>query len=107
MTDYIQITYPVFNTTSGLGSAFVDDDDTIIWEHAEETFETGTYKTVNVPMGAKYFLFTHSSSLQSMSWTMVLYRQLSKKSTKQMLEDIYNDSDDPITPQCLAKLPTT
>lgn len=61
------ITYPVFKSSSNLGSFMFDEDDTIIWMYTETTADTGTEKTFTVPENASYMLLSVSASLNNVS----------------------------------------
>lgn len=51
-----KITYPLFATTEGFGSAICADGDVVLWFYANTTEPTGTYKTIDVSSisGAEY-----------------------------------------------------
>ena len=51
------ISYPLFVSTSGLGSCFVDKNRKFLSGFSNSTEKEGTLKTIEVPVGAKYFYY--------------------------------------------------
>jgi hypothetical protein len=68
VTDILAISYPVFKSSSGFGSMFIDENDVIVWFHSETILNTGEQKKVIVPVGAKYFYLNVSVTLSEMEY---------------------------------------
>lgn len=94
VSKYRSLTYPVFKSTSGFGSVFVDENDVVIWEHSETVETTGSMKEVLIPYGAKYFILGISRTLDELPWEITLYPTMSPRIADQMYTEVNRLVDD-------------
>ena len=65
VSNIISVTYPVFKSSINYGNAFTDSEGKVLRFISETTSPTGTYKTIEVPRGAKYFFVDITESIVS------------------------------------------
>lgn len=71
---FAQINYPVFKTSQGLGSIFLDENNIIIDGNPNTSIDTGQNITIDVPKNAVKFVLNISPSLSSFDWNVKLMR---------------------------------
>ena len=73
VTNAIKVAYPTFVSTIGAGSCFLDKNGLFLGGYTETEKETGTYKEIDVPKDAKYFLIALNSVLNSGDYKLIVY----------------------------------
>lgn len=87
-----KLTYPVFKTSASYGSFIFNENDVVLWWYSEFTLDTGSTKTIDVPVGASYMLLSISPSLDAFSWGLT-FEKASLNNTAETAESTKNRVD--------------
>ena len=100
------ITYPVFKSSGYFGSFILDANNVVIWAHDEKNLDTGSLKTIKLPVGSVRMLLSISSSLNLLNWSVSMIKSTLLYESSKETEETETPFEDSNRNMCLAGIKT-